>query len=321
MTNVIKNEDTVVVRSLLGGIKYLPREGLNVVEVPVSSSHSYVFVFPNNPAKGKRMLVELSQGITQALLPQMLDRDDIKERYMNRETLLFSESGDTNLSVFVATQDRKNIVLSSALLGINVNVQDTGMNFIFYISAHKTGQTHQKADAILEKGGYWTKRKEEIYVQSGRPSFLGKDFEGEHFYGYSPTDIAQRLLKYVPNTNFGPIDSESVMKSFVSEENRGVQICSIFGTPVYFRIALPTTSEVNNLTIRRATAVLVEEDKIFMRSTDVVAEFVVRSTADRFDFKLDESFDYAKEQEKMNDVAGALYLGLWQHLNNEKNRN
>jgi hypothetical protein len=317
----VENKGTRVIRSLFNDVDYLSQGGLSVIEVPFSGLYSYIFLYPKN-VLSNRALGELSGAIANALLTRMLSKDDIKERYTKRETLVFSESGDASLSVFKAEQKGRDTTLSSPLLGVEINVRDTGMNFIFYLRAQKTEQAHQEAEAILNQGGYWLKRLEEIYVQFVRPDFTGQEFEGEYFYGYTPIDISTELLKYVPVTNLMSIDAGDVMKSFKSEKNEGVQIGSIFGTPVYFRIALPTKDGVDNLTMRRATVLMVDQEKIFMRSTTgIVAEFVVKSTTSPFDVNMDETFDYVKEQERMNEAAKTLYLGLWQYVNNRnKNR-
>jgi len=315
MSNVKSNHDTSIVRNLPDEIDF-HRNGLHISEHLHQGSYPYVFSHPvdEHHTCHAKMLEELTKKLLNST-----------ERYPEREVVEVDPvSGDVNIKVFeVDTKDP--LILTSAMLGFKIHQIRLGKNIVFLVGSNSE-KTYNAGQKILEGGGCWIERIQEVII--GVKNFRFSNFRDEEiakydpseasFYELFPQEIASLLLKSLPTAKPLYFSAHDVLRSFHSSDNLGVPLCELLGSTIFFRFADPQQQDrkpgAESQNWRKATMVRVEgEATILSREHNPVVELIIRSKADRFDRNTDESFDYSVEQSGMRTVGRALYFAMLQH--------
>lgn len=259
----------------------------------------------------KNNLDKIIGRISNLLLKACLENPELTKRYLGRSKIGMSENSNSSIELFTCQQKDDTYVFTSEIFGVEVNMTDTGKNFIFSASSKNSNDKHEMLQSLLgEVNSLWKPFTKEIVIGIKYIHFTN---EKGDLYGYSPLRIAVSILKYMPDVDddisFG-LQSEKILDSFHSFNNKGVLLFNLYGVDVFFRFNLENSLDI----LRQATAVRVSDDKILMRSAFTsggTAELVLRSSFDPFHLS-NQSFDYAGEQDNMRRVARIIHLGLSQ---------
>ncbi len=266
------------------------------------------FSYSQNSLDVKNNLDKFIERISKLLLKACLENPELTKRYLGRGKIGINEKGGSAIELFTCLQKDDTYVFTSEIFGVEVNMTDTGKNFIFSALSYNSNDKHEILQGLLEEvNPLWKSFTKEITIGVKHIDFTN---EKNDLYGYSPHKIATSILKYLPITDnyvgFG-LSAEGVMNSFHSMDNDGLLIFNVYGIDVFFRLNIQGSLEIS----RQATAVKVLDDKILMRQATPMAELIIRSSFTPFHLS-NQSFDYADEQNNMNRVARIIHLGLSQ---------
>jgi hypothetical protein len=313
------NTESATVRRVQKRVGEFFGRGLNVCDVFHSSMGRFVANSPRRDGHHplQQVLVELTHSL--------LEHDGVHERFMKNQTVGFTESGVANIPLFERVHRRGVEIFESHVLGIEIHSYPLGnRNTAFDVYALNSAETvHEAAQKILEGSSRaWFRRLSKItfLIEPGFSQLIQGDDPG---YGYSPDQIAREALMYTPADGYIPVNVEELAESFRSEANPGVQFCNIFEFPVYFRLThkLSVVTPVRDTTERRADFLGIEDNQILLRSTNVGAEFYIKSVAADFPFaEAPKNVNYGQEHDVMECAGESLYVGLWQYVNHQKNR-
>ncbi len=210
-------------------------------------------------------------------------------------------------------------MLASELLGLEIEIENIGQNFVFAINGKRGGNHKAAEQALFEVPGPWCKRLQEIRILIQQRPVNLRDQEDEEFaYVYSTTQVVKKLLSGIEIPTTPDYMGENLFRSFKSAENLGVKIGEVLGVDLFTRFELETRGlevcpDETEVSARRAESIGVEDDKILLRKDCTRIEFVLRSQIPPYR-SADEAFDYASEQGAMRKAATLLYLTFAQHL-------
>ncbi len=270
------------------------------------------FSYSPNSLNLKNNLNGVIGRISNLLLKACLENPELAKRYLSRSKIGVGENGNSSIELFTCKQIDDTYVFTSDIFGVEVSMTDTGKNFIFAARSRNSNDKHDMLQSLLEEvNSLWKPFTKEIVIGVKCIHFTN---EKGDMYGYPPYNIASAILKYMPDVDsdigLRLLQSEDVLDSFHSFDNKGVPLFNLYGVDIFFRFNLAGSSQVE----RQATAVKVSDDKVLMRSAFTsggTAELVLRASYNPFQVQ-NMNFDYAEEQDSMRRVARIIHLGLSQ---------
>ncbi len=290
--------------------------GILITETQLSTAYTYLHgnsLWKDDP---DTRMQDLARSLADVLVPRLIEKQDLVKMLNNRRVCIVQKDGNTSYVLFERKNgDETEMTLSSNMLGIDINVVDLGQNLAFSIKSNRgSGDTHHVgAEKALDESGCWVKRIEQISLTSIMACFENGNHDTElacHVYPYHPHKLISQMLHFVPKSSKLEIDSKEIFRSFISDDNHGVQVCEVFGVPVYMRFKREHVPGGGEHIWRLAQGVRQVDNTIFMRSAKLRIEFLIKSCAKSYDFRCDRSINYFDEQSRMKRTAQALYLGL-----------
>ena len=290
--------------------------GILITETLLSTDNKYLHgesLWKDDP---DTRMQDLVRSLADVLVTALIEKQDLVKMLKDSRIRSIQTNGNAGYVLFERKKaNNDEMILSSNLLGLDIKVIDLGQNLAFSVqSIRGSSDTHHvAAEKALDENGYWVKRIEEISLTSRKSCFENgaQDEElGCHVYPYRPFELVSQLLRFVPRSGHYEFFPRKVFRSFISDDNRGVQICEVFGMPVFMRFKREHVSGGDENIWRLAQGVRQMDGTLFMRSPDLHVEFLIRSCAKSYDHGCDRSLNYFDEQSRMKKAARALYLGL-----------